>query len=244
LRWLRGEFATKTEAREAQLGVRVIIDDSTWYDYVKLMAEFVGALGYKGLLILIDEAVNLYKITNSVSRQNNYEKLLAMFNDTMQGKASHLSFIIGGTPQFLEDPNRGLFSYEALRSRLSQSQFVRDGMQDTGSPILRLQTLTSEEIFVLLTRLREVHGCHYGYIPQVSDAQIQELMQVVHDKLGAAAFLTPREIIRDFISVLNLMRGNSDTSFSQIVHGEQFKPSAVSTDPDVDQTSQFAQFSL
>lgn len=244
LRWLRGEFATKTEAREAQLGVRVIIDDNGWYDYIKLVAEFVAAVGYKGLLVLIDEAVNLYKITHSVSRQNNYEKLLAMFNDTMQGKASRLGFVVGGTPQFLEDTNRGLYSYEALRSRLAESRFVREGMHDTTGPILRLQTLTPEEIFVLLTRLREVHAAHYAYEPAVTDQQINDFMQVVQDRLGASSLLTPREVVRDFIVVLNLLHQNHSLSFIELVHGEQFKPTIAQTDPDVDEKAQFAEFRL
>src|SRR5581483_11839463 len=140
LRWLRGEFSTKTEARSA-LDVRVIIDDDNWYDYVKLMSKFVSDIGYKGLIIIIDEAVNLYKITNTISRQSNYEKLLALFNDTMQGKADHLGILIGGTPQFVDDQRRGLFSYEALRSRLEESRFAQGEYKDLSGPIIRLQTL-------------------------------------------------------------------------------------------------------
>jgi len=244
LRWLRGEFNTKTEAREASLGVRIIIDDESWHDYVKLMAGFVSSLGYKGLLVLIDEAVNLYKITNTVSRQNNYEKLLAMFNDTMQGKAEHLGFVVAGTPQFLEDSNRGLYSYEALRSRLAESRFAREGLQDTTGPVLRLQTLIPEEIFVLLTRLIEVHAVHYGYQPSMTTAQVQEFIQEVHSRLGAEALITPREIVRDFMSVLNLLHQNPNLSFSGLIHGADFKPTASSRDPDVDENEKLAEFSL
>jgi hypothetical protein len=128
LRWLRGEFATKTEAKSA-LGVRVIIDDDTWYDYIKLFAKFVSDIGYKGLLILLDEAVHLYKITHAASRQSNYDKLLAMFNDAMQGKAEHLGILVGGTPQFLEDSRRGLHSDEAWRTRLAKSRFLKTGFK-------------------------------------------------------------------------------------------------------------------
>jgi hypothetical protein len=242
LRWLRGEFSTRTEAREAQLGVRVIIDDSSWYDYIKLLAEFVTAIGYKGLLILIDEAVNLFKITHSVSRQNNYEKLLSMFNDTMQGKASRLGFVFGGTPQFIEDTARGLYSYEALRSRLSEGHFIRDGLQDSTGPILRLQTLTPEEIFVLLTRLRDVHRVHYGYESLIADQEIHEFMQVIMNRLGTQAMLTPREVVRDFISVLSLLHQNNAITFSQLIHGDQFKPTVASTD--LEESAEFAEFKL
>jgi hypothetical protein len=243
LRWLRGEFATRTDARAA-LGVRTFIDDDSWYEHVKLLASFVASIGYKGLLLLIDEAVNLYKITHSVSRLANYEKLLAMFNDTLQGKAQHLGIVMGGTPQFVEDAHRGLYSYEALRSRLAESRFVRAGLVDTASPILRLQTLTHEEIFVLLTRLVDVHAAHYGYESKLGKSEIQQFMQEVVTRLGAADLLTPREVIRDFIAVLNLLHQNPDFSFGQIIHGPDFTPSKAGDDPDVDQQGEFAEFTL
>ena len=161
LRWFRGEFATKTEAKAA-LGVRVIIDDETWYDYIKLFAKFVADIGYKGLLVLFDEAVHLWKISHAVSRQNNYDKLLAMFNDTMQGKAEHLGIIVGGTPKFLEDPKRGLFNDPAWQRRTAKSRFVKPGLQDISGPVIQLETLERAEISLLLQRLAEVHTTHYA----------------------------------------------------------------------------------
>lgn len=243
LRWLRGEYTTKTEARTA-LGVRVIVDDESWYDYLKILASFVSSIGYKGLLVLVDEAVNLYKITHAVARQSNYEKLLAMFNDTMQGKAERLGIVVGGTPQFLEDAHRGLYSYEALRSRLAESRFVRNGLVDTSGPILRLQALTPEEIFVLLTRLCEVHAVHYGYEPRLTPAELQDFMQEVADRLGAAELLTPREVVRDFIAVLNVLHQNPGVSFGQLIHGTDFQPTKPDEDPEVDKAGEFAEFTL
>lgn len=243
LRWLRGEFATKTDARAA-LGVRVIIDDDSWYDYIKLLARFVSGIGYKGLLVLIDEAVNLYKITNTVSRQSNYEKLLTMFNDTMQGKAEHLGILMGGTPQFLEDSRRGLYSYEALRSRLAESRFAKDGLRDLSGPIIRLETLTHEEIFVLLTRLVEVHATHYGYEATLTPSDLQDFMQEVVNRLGTEELLTPREVIRDFLSVLNLLRQNPEASFGEIIHGKDFKPTLPGKNPEADETGEFGEFTL
>ena len=184
LRWLRGEYALKTEARQA-LGVRVIVDDSTWYDYIKLMAHFVRDIGYKGLVIFIDEAVNLYKIPNRVARNNNYERLLTIFNDTLQGKAQHLGIVIGATAQMVEDPNRGLYSYEALRSRLAESRFARADLRDLSGPMIRLDVLSDTEIFVLLQRLRELHGLHYGYAPTIGDEEIQGFMAEVLKRIGA-----------------------------------------------------------
>jgi len=159
LRWLRGEFSTKTEARDA-LGVRNIIDDDNWYDYLKVIARFAHDVGYAGMMIIIDEAVNLYKITNSVSRNNNYERILTIVNDCLQGRSGYFGFLFGGTSEFLEDQRRGLFSYEALRSRLAESRFANSELQSFSEPVLRLAPLSQDEFFVMLQKAREIHREH------------------------------------------------------------------------------------
>lgn len=246
LRWLRGEYATKTEARDALAGaVRVIIDDDTWYDYVKLLASFVTAIGYKGLIVIIDEAVNLYKISHTQARLANYEKLLSILNDCLQGKARHLGMLIGGTPQMVEDPRRGLFSYDAIRTRLQESRFASQaGLRDVTSPIIALDPLSFEEVFVLLQNLRRLHAVYHNYPEKVTDQQLKEFMEETLNRLGAQRFSTPRETIRDFITVLNLMQQNPVLEFSAIVHGADYKPTpgtqAPSEDADIeaDATSQ------
>lgn len=222
LRWLRAEYSTKTEARQ-DLGVRVIIDDDSWYDYLKLLAEFVQAIGHRGLVVVIDEAVNLYKITNTVSRNNNYEKLLAILNDTLQGRARHMAILLGGTPMFLEDPRRGLFSYEALKSRLQSGRFSREGLVDLSSPVIHLQRLSNEEIFLLLQRIRDLHAVHYGYEATVTHEEIVEFMEEVLNRIGSSEFLTPRDVIRDFVGVLNLLRQNPNLTLLQLVKGDSFQ---------------------
>ncbi|ACL75325.1 ATP-binding protein [Ruminiclostridium cellulolyticum] len=243
LRWLRGEFSTKQEAHSF-IDVRVIIDDDSWYDYVKLMATFVSSIGYKGLVIFIDEAVNLYKITHSTTRQNNYEKILTMFNDLMQGKVGNLGIYIGGTPQFMEDQRRGLYSYEALRSRLAESRFVKDGFRDTSGPMIRLQTLTHEEIFVLLKRLVDIHAAHYGYSPTIGSNELTEFMQEAVSRMGAEELLTPRDIVRDFISMLNILHQNPDTPFSQVMGSLDFKIEHNNNDENFEEDDEFAEFTL
>lgn len=243
LRWLRGEFANKTQAKSA-LGVRVIIDDDSWYDYIKLFAKFVFDIGYKGLIVLLDEAVHLYQITNAVSRQNNYDKLLALFNDSMQGRAEHLGILMGGTPQFLEDARRGLYSYEALRTRLAPSRSVANGLQDTSAPVIRVETLTPENILELLQRLADVHAAHYKYKKALTSAQLQEFMGEVVNRLGAKELLTPREVVRDFISVLNILQQNPQITFKELSHSSNFQQSRVGKNPDVDENSEFAEFTL
>ncbi|SET28349.1 ATP-binding protein [Paenibacillus sp. NFR01] len=223
LRWLRGEFATRTEARKA-LDVGVIIDDDNWYDYMKLWAEFTGNIGYQGLLLFIDEGVNLYKITNSVSRQSNYEKLLTMFNDTMQGKAERLGIYIGGTPQFVEDQRRGLFSYEALRSRLVAGRYGGAGLGNFTGPIIALQMLSHEEILVLLQKLRDIHALHFGYGAALTQAQLVHFMEEAVGRLGADELLTPREVVRDFMDLLHTLREHPELSFEQLVGELKAKP--------------------
>ena len=226
LRWLRGEVPTKTEARQ-ELGVGVIIDDDNWYDYMKLWAEFAVRIGYRGLLLFIDEGVNLYKITNSISRQSNYEKILTMFNDTMQGKAQYLGIFMGGTPQFVEDERRGLFSYDALRSRLIDGRYSSGTRRSYTSPILKLDMLSHEEILLLLQKLREIHAIHFGYTMQLTDEQLIVFMQAAVNRLGAEELLTTREVVRDFMDVLHLMHQQPELSFEELM-GERDQEYAAS----------------
>lgn len=242
LRWLRGEYSTKSEAK-ADLNVRNIIDDSNWYDYVKLMARFVADIGYKGFLVMMDEVVNLYKISNSISRQNNYEKILTLFNDTMQGKAEHLGIFMGITPQSLEDDRRGIYSYEALRSRLVESRFVGENQIQVLGPIIRLKVLTPEEIFVLMDHLASIHAHHNGYEQKVTQVDIKHFVQDIYSKVGANQFITPREVIRDFVSILNIILQNPQLSFAQVLHQSDFQPTAPQV-PQQDVEAEFADFTL
>ncbi|MTJ54429.1 biotin carboxylase [Anabaena sp. UHCC 0253] len=243
LRWLRGEFNTKTEAKAA-LGVRVIIDDDSWYDYIKLLAKFVAEIGYKGILIFLDEAVNLYQISPTVTREKNYNRLLAMFNDTMQCKAENLGIFIGGTTKFLEDPNRGLFADQAWRRRTKESRFsTQTGVQEYMGPVIRLNPLTATEILTLLQRLTEIHALNLGYDKTLNNSQLEEFIQEIITRLGAEALLTPGEIIRDFISVLNVIYQNPQIKFSELIHGSKFQPTATGKDSSLDD-NESAEFTL
>jgi hypothetical protein len=244
LRWLRGEFATKTEARSA-LGVRVIIDDESWYDYIKLVARFVADIGYKGLLIILDEAIHLYKIPNTVIRQNNYDKLLVMFNDAMQGRVAHLATLIGGTPQFLEDPRRGLYSDPAWQRRTVQSRLVKAGMQDVSGPAIRLEPLGKDEILRLLQRLAEVHTTHYSSPKSLSQQELQDFLQVIVNRLGANALLTPGEIVRDFMSVLGILHEHPEMTLTQVLTGSTFQPMRSQKSPQPNsKDDEYAEFTV
>lgn len=217
-RWFRGEYRTKTEARQ-ELGVSIIIGDDDWYDYVKLFAQFLKGAGYQGMLVLIDELVNLYKIPNSVTRQYNYEKILTMYNDTLQGKAHHLGIIMGGTPQSIEDRRRGVFSYEALRSRLTQGRFAAEGMRDMLAPIIHLHPLTYEELLVLIEKLQQIHAGYFGYEARLSESDLVQFLQIEFGRVGADTHLTPREVIRDFIELLDIAYQNPSTPVASILSG-------------------------
>lgn len=237
MKWLRGEYTTKADAY-SELGVRTIITDDTWFDYIKLISTFVSVVGYKGFVMLLDEGVNLYKISNTISRNNNYEKLLNMFNDAMQGKVRGLSAYLCGTPQFVEDMRRGLFSYEALRTRLAGSRFLKDGVQDMQSPLIYLEKLTHEELYILLQRVSQVHSIHYGYTKTITDEELIAFMQIVANRLGADELLTPREVLRDFVSILNVIYQNPDRSFISMLGEDILKisqsNSAETNDNDLD----------
>ncbi len=232
LRWLRGEFSTKTEARSA-LGfpVSVIIDDENWYDFLKLWACLVRAIGYRGLIVFIDECVNLYKISHRVSRENNYEKILSMFNDTLQGRAEGLGIILGGTPQFLDDTRRGLFSYEALRSRLCDSHFNVDGAVNLIGPVIRLRRLSDDELFALISRITKLYAENYGIEPRITEEQKVEFLNICLSRAGADSMITPREMLRDYMTVLNLLMQNKELSFDEIVG----KAVTLKTDADGDE---------
>jgi hypothetical protein len=218
IRWLRGEYSTKTEARNS-IGVMLgsIIDDDNWYEYIKLFAVFFRGIGYRGFVVFIDECVNLYKIANRISRENNYEKILSMFNDTLQGKAEGLAIILGGTPQFLEDTRRGLFSYEALRSRLSDGQFQKQGYKNFIGPVIRLRRLSDDELLALVARITVLHAQNYNWQPRVTNEDMADFLKICLERAGADTMITPREIIRDYITVLNILLQNAATTFGEVI---------------------------
>lgn len=221
VKWLRGEYRTKTEARR-ELGVNACIADDSWYDYLKLLAEFLTGAGYKGLVVMIDELVNLYKIPNSVTRQNNYEKILTMYNDTLQGKAHHLGIIMGGTPQSIEDRRRGVYSYEALRSRLTQGRFASEGLSDMLAPVIRLNPLTYEELLVLIEKLADIHAGYFEYQRSLTEDDLVFFLQIEFGRVGSDSHLTPREVIRDFIELLDIVYQNPDASVSSLLGSRDF----------------------
>ncbi len=220
-RWLRGEYRTRAEAK-ADLGVSVIIGDDDWYEYIKLLAAFLRGAGYEGLVVLVDELVNLYKIPNAVSRQYNYEKVLTMYNDALQGKAHYLGVIMSGTPQAVEDRRRGLFSYEALRSRLSQGRFAREGLSDLLAPVIYLEPLTNEELLVLVEKLAGIHAGLYGYDRRLTEDDLAQFLGIELGRVGAASHITPREVIRDFIEMLDIMYQHPGVGVADLLLSDDF----------------------
>lgn len=220
LKWFRGEYSTKTEAR-AELGVGIIITDDDWYEYLKLFAAFLKQAGYAGMLVLIDELVNIYKIPNAITRQYNYEKILTMYNDAMQGKAHHIGFLLGGTPQCMEDPRRGVYSYEALRSRLAEGHFSGEH-KDLLSPVIRLLPLTNEEMLILIEKLADIHAGLYEYQQIVTQQDMVDFIQVEFGRIGADSHITPREVIRDFIEVLDIVYQNPQVKVRELLGSDQF----------------------
>jgi hypothetical protein len=216
VRWLRGEFSTKTEAKQA-LGVRTIVDDTNVYDQLKLFAQLVRQAGYSGFLICLDELVNLYKLANTQARSSNYEQILRILNDVLQGSAMGLGFLLGGTPEFLTDTRRGLYSYQALQSRLAQNTFANKGLVDFSGPVLRLTNLSPEDLFVLLGKIRHLHALGDDQRYLLQDDGIQSFMAHCSKRIGEAYFRTPRNTITAFINLLAVLEQNPDVQLTDLL---------------------------
>ncbi|PRB04086.1 biotin carboxylase [Chryseobacterium sp. MYb7] len=215
LKWLKGEYKTKTEARQ-DLGVREIINDQNFYDMLKNFCKLFVSMGYSGFMINLDEAINLYKISTSVMREKNYEKILTIYNDCFQGKVSNLFINFAGTREFLENERRGLFSYQALKSRLQTNKFETLEMRDFAQPVIKLTPLDHNEIFVLLKKLKLIFDFNYKAEINICDEEISAFMEEMFNKPGASEFLTPREVIRDFLNILNIIRQNPNVDKKQL----------------------------
>jgi len=246
IRWLRGEFATKTDARQA-LGVRSIVDDAAVYDQLKLMARFVRLAGYAGLLVSLDELVNLYKLANTQARNANYEQILRILNDSLQGTAVGLGFALGGTPEFLLDTRRGLYSYPALQGRLAQNTFASGGLVDFSGPVVRLSSLTPEDFFVLLQKIRHVYATGDDTAQLLPDHGIVRFMEHCSSRIGDAYFRTPRTTITAFINLLAVLEQNPGTDWTALIGGVDIKAddgglADLTVEPEADE--EFASFKL
>jgi hypothetical protein len=215
LRWLKGEYHTKTEARQ-DLGVREIINDQNYYDMLKNFCKLFVSIGYSGFMVNLDEMINLYRISTSVMREKNYEKILTIYNDCLQGKTSNLYFNLAGTKEVLENPRRGLFSYDALKTRLESNKYETTERRDFAQPVIRLQPLNHNEIFVLLQKLSEIFNYNYKTQIDITKDEILQFMEEMFNKPGASEFLTPREVIRDFLNILNIVRQNPEVDKNEL----------------------------
>lgn len=236
VRWLRGEFATRTDARAA-LGVRTIVDDASIYDQLKLIARFVRLAGYAGLLVCLDEMVNLYKLANSQARSSNYEQILRMLNDSLQGTAVGLGFVLGGTPEFLMDTRRGIYSYSALQSRLAQNAFATNELVDFSGPVLRLSSLTVEDFYLLLGKIRHVYAAGDATRYLLPDPAIASFMEHCANRIGDNFFRTPRTTITSFINLLAILEQNPGTDWKNLigevrVEADEGGKSDVAVDPE------------
>ncbi|MDR2869010.1 MAG: ATP-binding protein [Deferribacteraceae bacterium] len=241
LRWFRGEYANKSEAKAA-LGVAIVISDDDWYEYIKLFALFLKKAGYSGLLILIDELVNIYKVPHSITRQYNYEKILTMYNDALQGKAKYLGIIMGGTVQCIEDTRRGVFSYEALKSRLEEGRFGRQGVKDMLAPVIKLSPLTHEELLVLIEKLADIHADLFEYKQTLTQDDLISFIKIEFSRVGADTSITPREVIRDFIELLNIVQQHPETKVAALLGSADF--AYAQPEPNLGIEKEFEEFEI
>ncbi len=236
VRWLRAEYSTKTDAKK-DLGIRTIISDASFYDSLKLLSLFVRQAGYAGLLVNIDEMVNLYKLNSTQARVSNYEQILRILNDCLQGNAEHIGFLLGGTPEFLLDPRKGLYSYDALQSRLAENSFAKkSGVIDYSAPALHLASLTPEELFILLRNLRHVFasGDESKYL--VPDEALESFLKHCSQKVGDAYFRTPRNTIKAFVDMLAVLEQHPDIAWHQLIENTDIQSEKASDMPEVEAT--------
>jgi len=230
LKWLKGEYSTKSEAIK-DLGIREIITDTAFYSTIKLYSALVRKAGYKGLLVCLDELVNLYKITNTVSRKTNYEEILTMLNDTLQGNMQAIGFVMGGTPDFLTDSYRGLYSYEALRSRLAENSFAeKAGLTDYNTTVLRLPNLTKEEIFILLKNLRHIFAFGKSENYLLSDEALIAFLNHCANVIGDSYFRTPRNTIKGFLDLLSLLEQYPEKNWTDFIGSIEIKEDVEQSD--------------
>jgi hypothetical protein len=247
IRWLRGEFSTKTDARKS-LGVRTIIDDENYYDMLKLFSRFLRIAGFSGIFICLDEMVNLYKLSNTKARNTNYEQILRILNDNLQGNAVGIGFLFGGTPEFLFDTRKGLYSYEALQSRLAQNPYLKSGLVDYSGPIIQLGNLTPEEIFILLTKLRDIYayGNEDDYL--IPEEAIHAFMEHCNKKIGEAYFRTPRNTITQFMHLLSTIDQNPNISWQDLIGSVEIKeesnPDLAPLEEDMEDSNDLTSFRL
>lgn len=243
VKWFRGEYVNKTEAK-SELGINIIITDDDWYEYIKLFAMFLKMAGYNGLLVLVDELVNIYKIPNSITRQYNYEKILTMYNDTLQGKAKYIGIIMGGTPQCIEDTRRGVYSYEALRSRLADGRFGREGIKDMLAPVIHLTPLTYEEMLVLTEKLADIHAQLFDYQQKITQDDMICFIKLEFGRIGSGSHITPREVIRDFIELLDIIYQNPNINISEFISSESISYSKPAIEENAAAEDEFAEFEI
>ncbi|MDR1541591.1 MAG: ATP-binding protein [Clostridiales bacterium] len=242
LRWFRGEYNSKSEAR-TELGINDAPSDLNWFDFINIFSLFMVKAGYTGLLVMVDEIVNIFRIHNKASRENNYEKILNMYNAALQGTCSSLGIFMAGTPESIMDEHKGLFSYPALRSRLSESKFANASLKDLMGPIIKLEPLTHEEMYVLMEKLSEIHADLNNYAVSLTHDDLMYFLNAEYSRVGADTLITPREMIRDFIEILNIIIQNPGTTISQILGSSDFVY-ADGNDPDGIVDDEFARFEI
>ena len=242
IKWFRGEYLTKREAK-TDLDINLIIADDDWYEYIKLFSVFFRLAGYSGMMIMVDELVNLSKIPNSITRQYNYEKMLSMYNDTLQGKAQYLGIIMGATPQTLEDKNRGIYSYEALKSRLAEGKFSKPGYRDMLAPVIRIDPLSAEEMLVLCETLANLHTNLFDYKNNLTTEDLTTFIKIEYARIGAEQNITPREVIRDFIELLDILYQKPTLKPVDILNSKEFAYAQSDVVPS-NSDEPFAEFSL
>jgi hypothetical protein len=216
LRWLRGEFINLSDARAA-LGVRSIIDYRNFFSGLKMLCQFVRMAGYPGLLICLDEMVALYELSHKQTRINNFNEILNIVNDCLQGQVQGMGFVFLGTPEFVYDEKKGLYSMPALKSRLALNRLATKGLTDVSGPVIELKPLQEVEMDELLHKLRHVqaYGVAKDYL--IDDMALWQFMLQCRAIHGQQYFLNPRLAIKTLLDLLAVIEQNPNVKVDELI---------------------------
>ena len=90
--------------------------------------------------------------------------------------------------------------------------------------MIRLRRLSDNELLALAKRLSKLHmQKEESEVPLVSDREIEAFIRHATSRAGAEELITPREIIRDFLTLLNILRDNKDATFDELMKNVRFE---------------------
>jgi hypothetical protein len=116
---------------------------------------------------------------------------------------------------------------------------------DLSGPVIRLTSLTPEDFYVLLQKLRHVYAGGDAEKYLLPDEALPLFMAHCNQRLGEAYFRTPRTTITAFINLLAILEQNPGADWRTLLGGvEVAKDLGGEDDTKVDADDELATFTL